>query len=48
VVLSADVAAHMKSAAAATMKAATSPRHGVGPRQQQAGEANSGDGHHCS
>jgi hypothetical protein len=45
---SADMAAHMKSARAAAMKAATSPRHGVGPRQQQTGEANSGDGNNCS
>ena len=47
-VRSAEVASHMKSAPAATMEAATSPRHGVGPRQQQTGEANSGDGDHCS
>jgi hypothetical protein len=47
-VLSAEMAAHMKGAPAAAMKASTSPRHGVGPRQQQTGEANSGDGDHCS
>jgi hypothetical protein len=47
-VRSAEVASHMKSATAATMKAAPSPRHGVGPRQQQRGEANSSDGNNCS
>ena len=47
-VLSPEMAFNMKTACAASMKGRTSSSHGVRPRQEDAGEANSSDGDNCS